>query len=212
MNFFHLTGTDVNDDVAGTDCGKPEGSVSEDAPTCPECGGITGLLVWMPPFRIEMQFWGYKHGDIAFGAGMDLLVSERFKEQFVRQKLTGLDFLGSAEVVKVTPKRMSRNMPQYTVARVKRARAVVDEDASGVDREDGPVCEACRFGGDIKRWSGIVVDPDSWEGEDIFIARGFPGDIITSERFYDFCQRHEFTNVNLVPAETFGHDYYPWEN
>ena len=48
------------------------------APRCPTCGGYTGMLAWLPPFRVELETWGNTVGDLALGNGADILVSERF--------------------------------------------------------------------------------------------------------------------------------------
>lgn len=47
-----------------------------DAPRCPACNRFVGMLRWQPPFRVEVETWGSTFGDIAFGPGDSLLVSE----------------------------------------------------------------------------------------------------------------------------------------
>jgi hypothetical protein len=51
----------------------------------------------------------------------------------------------------------------------------------------------------------------SWQGEDVFIARGLPGTIIASERFKEFCSARAVKNVLLVDALEFPFDSYLWE-
>ncbi|MBI4719476.1 MAG: hypothetical protein HY763_16900 [Planctomycetes bacterium] len=59
----------------------------------------------------------------------------------------------------------------------------------------------------MRRWKRIVLEPETWSGEDIFIARGCSA-IITSERFRDFVERHKLLNIVLVPAEEYDYDFY----
>ncbi|MBN1209236.1 MAG: hypothetical protein JXB05_30545, partial [Myxococcaceae bacterium] len=53
---------------------------------------------------------------------------------------------------------------------------------------------------------GFVLEPGSWQGEDIFRARGPPGTLIVSERFAHFVHRHGFTHMKLIPTEEYIRD------
>ena len=87
---------------------------------------------------------------------------------------------------------------------------MVDDRASGIDYESRWTCEECRIG-HMKRLRTLVLEPNTWSGEDVFIPRGLPGTIVTSERFKQFCDRHAFTNCLLIPAERYHFDFFPWE-
>ena len=67
----------------------------------------------------------------------------------------------------------------------------------------------CRLGSDIRRWQKIIIDEATWQGEDIFIARGLPGTLITSDRFKKFCEDNDISNAILVPADKHNRDFYP---
>jgi hypothetical protein len=70
-------------------------------------------------------------------------------------------------------------------------------------RYDKPVtCPECRSAG-LESAHGFVLEPNTWQGEDVFRARGLPGIIIVSERFAEFVQRHGFTNMKLIPTEEY---------
>jgi hypothetical protein len=72
-------------------------------------------------------------------------------------------------------------------------------------------CEECNLDGLIKRFRRVVLVPDTWSGEDVFFARGLPGTIITSQKFYDVFVRLELSADFLMPIEKFSYDHYPWE-
>ena len=206
MSFYVLENPQTGETDAVSDFLPTDDFVTGEAPKCEACGGWIGMRTWAPPYRVEMRFWGKYHGDIAFGT--DLLVSERFKDLFLQSGLTGLYGFFPAEVVKVIPRRMLKGLPRYYVVFVQRATAAIDAEASGVDREEGVVCETCREGGLLKSIKRVVLEEGTWQGEDVFIARGLPGDIITSKRFKQFCSINSFKNVLLMDALLYSFDFY----
>ena len=95
--------------------------------------------------------------------------------------------------------------PTYFHATVRRGRAKLDR--SGL--EGAIKCDECVSG--IKRITKVVIDLGSWDGLDVFIARGLPGTIMASERFAKFWRENAFTNAVLLPAEQYSYDFRPWE-
>jgi hypothetical protein len=51
------------------------------------------------------------------------------------------------------------------------------------------------------------MEPRTWTGEDVFIARGLAGTIITSESFYDFYVSNNINAGELIPAEEYSIDF-----
>lgn len=212
MLFFVLDHPKDPVDNALTDFLPASGWKRGEAPRCPKCGGFIGMIPELPPFRVELETWGRRFGDLVFGVGNDVLVSERFKDAFLSSGLTGFSGFLPAQVTKVIARRgrVPPSMPNYFMAAPGRSRAVVDDRASGIGYERRWTCEECRIG-HMKRLRTLVLEPGTWSGEDVFIARGLPGTIITSEPFKQFCDRHAFTNCLLVPAAQHHFDHFPWE-
>lgn len=193
-------------------------SQTGEAPKCRECSKYIGALPWLPPYRVELELWDRVFGDVAFGPGDELLVSERFKTLWHERGLIGLEGFHPVEIVKV--KRHKRRKPDlaerpnYYCVTVIRSRAAIDDGRSGLEREDPVVCLACRTGKKsciIKRAKRIVLEPSTWAGEDIFIARGLPGTYLASERFKSFWEDYKITSATLIPAEEYSFDFYPNE-
>jgi hypothetical protein len=161
-----------------------------------------------------LELWGSAFGDLVFGTAYKLLVSDRFKTLFAESGLRGLEGFGPVEITRVI--RRSKKAPKgtppgyYCVSAV-RSRAVIDQPASGFEWREPPTCRECYKGHDIKRWKRIIFEPGTWSGEDVFEARGLSG-YFTSERFKEFCDEHDIKNAALIPAEEYGHDFYPGEN
>lgn len=200
--------------LSGTEVKLASGFRTGEAPVCSTCGKFTGLRPWLPPYRVEIDAWGKRFGDIAFSnVGDDIFVSPRFTEAWQREGLTGLSGFERVEIVKV--RRHSRSIaepPAYMKARVLRSGAEVDYAASGFEwLANAPTCPSCRIGNGVKRRKGIVINPTTWSGEDIFIARA-AAEFIVSERFKEFCNTFGIANAVLSPAETFAQDYYRWES
>lgn len=217
MRFFVLERKPTGASESGrTDVMQQEGFTVGEAPRCPACGGFIGMLKWLPPYRVEMDTWGDHFGDFAFGGGCEwFLVSDRFRSIYVRSGLKGLSGFDPVEVTKITRhnKKLRGNPPQYFKVDVVRSQTAVDQALSGFEWSEGAsICPVCLIPkeGVIKRWSGIVIRSESWQGEDIFVPRG-GGELITTSRFKELCEGSEVKNAVFVPAESYGHDYYPWE-
>jgi hypothetical protein len=177
-----------------------------DAPRCPRCGDIIGLLTWLPPYRVELKLHGEELGDFIKNSAYDLLISERFAESFRAEGLTGLEGFHPVEVLRVRSRKKragkSLTVPRYYVVSPRYGRAAVDLVLNRVRISEPPTCPECRSAG-IDAINGFVLEPGTWQGEDIFRPRGLPGDIVVSERFKDFVERHGLTNMVLTPTEQF---------
>jgi hypothetical protein len=215
MEFYLLNRTPRGlQEAARTDVIAADGTKHGDAPRCDACGKYIGMRCWLPPYRVELDTWGRKFGDLAFqNVGADLLVSARFKRLYEEHELTGLISFEPVEIVNVNRHRnLSGEPPSYFKAGVYRSQTLIDQTAAGLEWETPPSCEVCGLGTTIKRWKGIAIRPETWTGEDIFLVRKMPGeDVITSPRFKAFCEVNEITNAVFIPAEEYGHDFYPGE-
>lgn len=183
------------------------------APCCPACGGCIGSLTSLPPYNIELELWDTGYGDIAFGPGNHILVSERFKILWEEHGLTGLDGFALVSVKELIKHvRFEASPPEYYLTSVVQSEAAIDQIQSGFEWESGeePKCDHCRLGG-IKRWKRIVLEPNTWSGENIFRPRGLSGTIMVDQRFKEFVDQFKITNCCLIPAEEYAHDFYPWE-
>ncbi len=200
-----------------TEFSKAEPARRGPAPQCEACGVFIGMLTWLPPFRVVLETWGDVFGDVAYGPGCGVLVSQRFRTLWLERELTGLDGFDDVEVISV--KRHDRNKaphgppPPYYRVMVVRGNAAVDELRSELERDDIGLCPVCRSGkgGGVTRTKRVILEESTWSGEDVFIARGLPGMYLTTERFKCFCDDYKITNALLIPAEDYSFDFYPNE-
>lgn len=208
MTFFVLQNPKAGDGDAVTDYLPLDDSKIGVAPRCPVCGKFLGMLPLIPPVKVEIRAWGMRWGDIVFGSGDELMVSDKLKTLFSRSHLVGITRFDPIAVVKVDKRSIARGEPPtYWMASIQRSRTLVDEGASGVIRDDTPVCEYCLIGGVIQRASGIVLRSSTWGGEDVFFARGLPGIVFASDRFKRLCEANDLANCSLVAAEEFSFDH-----
>lgn len=209
MSFFVLRNPKAGRGSAVTDFLPISKSRMGDAPRCPLCGRFVGMMPLRPPVAVELEAWGSQWGEIAFGPGDQILISDKLKNAFVLGGLKGFTRLDAVRVIK-TRKHTSTIGPQpaYELASIQRGGAAVDESRSGLVRDAPPACEECRTGGIVRRIDRLILEPNTWTGEDIFFARGLPGIIITSERFKRFCADHSLSNCCLLPAQDFSFDFY----
>ncbi|HYO55614.1 hypothetical protein [Archangium sp.] len=170
---------------------------------CPQCGDPMGMMLWLPPYRVELVLHGEELGDFIEAPGYDLLVSERFARAFREEGLTGLEGFHPVEVVRVRRKRRGPKpspVASYLAVTACFGRAAVDVARSRIRYCRPPTCEECRSEG-VDSIHGFTLEPGTWQGEDIFRPRGLRGDVVVSERFARFVEGHGFTNMRLVPTE-----------
>ncbi|MCG3178151.1 MAG: hypothetical protein BIFFINMI_00474 [Phycisphaerae bacterium] len=181
-----------------------------DATRCPECGKPTNMLPWLPPYRVTLELWTNRYGDIGFGPYAELLLTGNVVEKFRQAGLRGLEVLGKAEIVRVKRRGGTRpegELPSYFVAIPARSSTKIDLEASGAEFETPVTCGTCR-GGLLLRHDRVVVDQATWRGEDIFYARGMPGLIITSQRFATWHLQNQINTGVLVRSEEYSKDFY----
>jgi hypothetical protein len=178
------------------------------APRCPRCGEPIGLRPWLPPHRGELVLHGEEPGDFVKVAGYDFLISKRFAEGFRAEGLTGLIGFHPVEVTRVRGKgRKSKAtlVPRYFAVTACFGRGAVDEARSRLRRNKPVRCSECRSTG-VDSIHGLVLEPGTWQGEDVFRPRGEQGSILVSERFAQFTERQGLTNLRLTPSESFTWD------
>ncbi|MGZ3459340.1 MAG: hypothetical protein ACXU86_12655 [Archangium sp.] len=175
-----------------------------EASQCPRCGRFFGALPWLPPYRVSLNLYGKELGDFVRGFA-DALISERFAEAFRAEGLTGFEGFHPVEVVRVRRQRRGpkpTTVPRYFLVTPVFGSAAVDEARSRIRRSSPITCDWCRAGG-VEAIHGFALEPGSWNGDDVFLARGLPGSFIISERFARFVAQHGFTNLSLIPTEEY---------
>jgi len=184
-----------------------------DAKQCPKCGSTLSSLAWLPPYRVILEPWSNRYGDIGF-AGDELLLSENFMERFRQAGLRGLEVLGKAEIVKVKRRGGARpkgDPPSYFVAVPTRSFTKIDLKASGAETERPASCDTCLSHGLLYRYARIVIDEATWSGDDIFYAMGISGPIIVSQRYATWHHENQINTGDLIRSEDYKVDYYPAE-
>ena len=170
-----------------------------ECPRCAVCGTPVGMLSWEPPLRAEIETWGAKFGDMAFGPGDSFLVSERFKVLWEQEGLAGLHGFESVQVVKVRPrgKRIKEAPPRYFHVWPSRSEVAVDQERMGVQWTRAPSCDVCKEGV-MKGYERIVLEGEP--EENVFTPRGL-GVLLVDECFKRFFEEHAISNCPLIPAE-----------
>lgn len=209
MRFYVLKQTQGSVGAAVTDFLEAPGSLTGEAPRCQVCGNFVGMRPLLPPVRVQMKAWGETWGDVAFGVGDQIVVSEKFSSAFHTTGLRGIQRLDPVRVVRVAVTRQEIPAPPtYSLATIQRGSALIDDFASALVRELSSFCPSCRAGL-IKRASRIVIQDGTWSGEDLFFARGLPGVVIASESMRRLCIDYDLQNCSFVAAEEFSFDFYP---
>ncbi len=207
MRFYYLNDFPRGD--AATDFSTPADWNVGDAESCLRCGATISLLKWLPPLRAELELRGSRFGDFVFGVGCDFLASQRFCDVYRDFGLTGLHGFDPVEIVGVKSRRRKLpKPPEYFRVYADYDGTTLDFGDSGFEWFTRPTCPVC-WSALIVRWKRVVVRMDTWNGDDAFVPRGFPGTTMVTQRFKDACELNTIHNAVFLPAETYGHDYYP---
>lgn len=175
-----------------------------DADRCPVCGlGFVSMKPWLPPYRAKLHAWGKAIGDVAFGPGNELLVSERFRRGWLDHGLKGLDTFHAVDIVRVTPRKLSRSPLAFFCILPRLGSTSLDFAHSKIDRTGDPDCLACGRDSVKTGINGLAIAGDTWGGEDIFRPLGLTGAITVSGRFYDMVTACGLTNANMIPVEEY---------
>jgi hypothetical protein len=168
---------------------------------CPECGEIATLLQPLPPYRVTLKAYGRALGDLAFGTGEGLLVSERFRSAWEVANLRGLEFM-PLEHVRVRPARLGKKTPIYFHTVPQLHGTQVDLERSLIEYDRPITCNKCKSGG-AQTVRGFVIDESSWTGEDMFYPWGLSGSIVVTDRVRQLRDDYGLTNINLTPVEEY---------
>lgn len=183
---------------------------------CPVCARPVSLRQWLPPYRVKLSSSKpTKWGDFIWVGGTSLAVSIRVKVAYEKSGLSGIDSFTPVEFVKYG-KNKSGNFPvippSYFIIRVPWGGAKQDDDASDVLRRHPHdiTCQYCQQDSTSVRQGRIIIDVDSWHGDDIFRPRGAPVQYMVSQKFKDMVDACQFTNVWLIPGTKYGYDEKRW--
>jgi hypothetical protein len=169
-----------------------------DAPRCPSCGKYISMRPWLPPYRARLKA-GTKSsapGDVITGPGFKgFMASDRFIAEFERAKLTGIERWEPVEIA-----RLPNRVFKLGLLPVAKTRANLRE-MRPIFSGDPPDCQTCGAA-TIESYEGVVVDQDSWTGDDIFQFTNL-GILMVTEPFVDFITAGKFDGVMLVPAAEF---------
>lgn len=214
MNFFLIRQPSPNspEDRVGRSDAIPVDDTQYGDPTyCQMCSRPTSMREWLPPFRVNLDSWGTRYADVA-NVGETLIVSDHFQKWFHTNGLKGLHGFTPIEVAKINHRRKKplETFPQYFIASVTRSITRIDQQASGyVWKDPDKVCPECLFD-TLIRHERLIVDLESWIGDDIFYPRGGNGPLV-SERFKTAWDEARLAGIIFIPSEQVGYSVFPWQ-
>lgn len=181
---------------------KAEPIIYADPDYCNKCKKPMSMKKWLPPYRVILENQIY--GDFIYGSFTEMLASEKFMSAYKKSSLKGIADFHLVKIVKIRHKKKNDlKPPQYYKIQIIRTETLIDEKLSSFEREfdfGQTYCETCRIGGVINSFNGIFLIESTWTGEDIFYAKGLPGEIIVTQDFVDFASNCKFTNIDFVKA------------
>lgn len=171
-----------------------------DAAHCPQCGACISLLPWLPPHVAEIEALRHKLDDV-IRYGNEIIVSERFRQQYEGEGLTGLvgwyPLKVKRVVYKCQPPKVKGEFPVYWVTTAARSEVHLDDAASNTVRYPAPPCSLCHRGG-LRAIDRVVLADDRIPSTDVSEIHGFSGHIV-SQRFRDSCITNKMSGMHFIP-------------
>jgi len=175
-----------------------------DSEKCPVCNRHVSMLKWLEPRKIKLSNTRYPDR-LKSWLPQSFVISERSKEAYEQEGLTGIKLFTPVEVVKVS--RMKKDSPasfNYFSAEIAYTSNVRVDVANSeiIGQNDDWQCALCNpFGSTRDQIIKISLDASNWQGEDIF--KVYSLGVVYSQKFYDLVQKHNLTNFNLVPVSEY---------
>ncbi len=183
------------------------------APCCPVCGAILGMLPSTPPHVGLIELHGTQYPDILPGPGDELVVSEKFRELWLRNSFRGIESFEPILLRRVI-RRISRaptyTPPCYFIATMQRVFGTLDLRESGFEWKRPPTCSYCQKGS-VLRHKRIAVRSDVQVCRDCWIPSESPVHMC-SANLRDACIAATINNVIFVPSLEYCYDLEPWNN
>ncbi len=202
MRFYVLGDLRTNAWTYQAFAGRMKATDVGEAPECPVCGDVIGMLPWIPPYHVEITIHGNRLGDIIRSTGRNLLVTDRFRNAWETDGLRGIETFSPLERIRVRPARFGKKTPTYFHVAVHHFGTQVDVERSLIEYTGPLTCPKCK-GGDVATVRGFAIDESSWTGEDLFYAWGADSSFIVTDRVREMRDKYGLTNMNMTPVEEY---------
>jgi len=176
---------------------------------CPLCGRHVSMLRWLEPCKIRLSNTKYPDRITAW-LTEPMVVSERVKDAYQQNGLTGILKFIPVEIVKVAyMKENSPKPPKYFYADIPYTTniKVYPDETVIVGQKNGWTCTLCNpWGTTIDEVKYLSLNTTEWKGEDVFKIYSL-GATFVSKNFFDLVNEYYFSNFNLVRAEEYTNNH-----
>ncbi len=194
-----------------------DANISEEYYKCPKCDSPVSMLHFKPPCEIEI-YQPRKVGDFVSGViPCDIIVSERFKEEYTKSNLKGFKNFFELKVTKLGSKGNKQySGPKLFGGNIEIPLTQVDYNKMEVKWDDRPqkgYCDLCGPGGGgingiVKSHECISIIESTWTGLDFFIPINFSGNIMITEKAKNMIESNSFENYEIIEDVVAKYDAY----
>ena len=178
--------------------------VNGESEKCPLCGRHVSTLKWLEPRKMRLTSTKYPDR-LTTWLAEPMVVSKQVMEVYKQDQLTGIQEFIPIKVVRVARVREETPLlPEYFCGEIAFTTSVqIDLNNTKIDGQKCDWrCELCNpRGTTMDKISKLSLDTAKWDGDDVFKVYGLGA--VVSQRFYDFVQKYNFTNFNLVSIEEY---------
>ena len=165
---------------------------------CICCNRPVSGMEWCDPKSVKLK--RSKMPDFLYGYGFDMpfLISEKVLSAYSCSNLSGILGYDKIEKIVSTRKTVTDN---YFHIKVKRLDLPIDHKKSKIVYGKVPREKKCAVCDSVGRTKDFIYTlhlvMDNYDGTDIFKIYELGDLVFVSKRFLDFCQTHNFSNINV---------------
>jgi hypothetical protein len=140
------------------------------------------MLRMPPPYKVALELMRGDWPDVLSGSNDQLLFSQRAVDILKLDSMRGVEIAGKALVVQVTRRGKRLPPPEYWFCSIRHGPTAIDLRRSRPFPPGcTPTCNVCLRS--KCKWDSLAIDEATWDGADLFEARGLPGKKICTTRF-----------------------------
>ncbi len=176
--------------------GTTDGNISSDKyRKCPICGNAISPYLWGKDRVIKIS--NKRFPDFEFLWGDDLIVSQKFKDIYNQEHLTGIEAFETIEVY-------GKNQPpfKYYNCRISFSDIHWQFLRRNQKNQVKELTNCPKCGIFIDSTSGIIFDESTWDKHDIFQLYNAPHRYFVSDKMANIIKCNNLTNILLTPSDT----------
>lgn len=177
--------------------------------TCPECGSRVSGVRWKQPREVVLTKRKAPDFLYVYSGSSPFVISHNALEKIQNAGLTGITCAEEVETVRFQRKAKTEiPIPRYYYIDLARSCITINHEKSKIVYQPSKGRKICRLCQQVPAmynfFRKLCLNTDNYEGYDIFQIYELGDAVFLSQRFVDFCNENNLTNLHFSPAQVYG--------